>query len=331
MEAPKPNSDLPVPNSTHDEGGDPQQFFEEEPPPPDFEETCAAIRQWMQLQAEAGRSVALVTSGGTTVPLERNTVRYIDNFSGGNRGASSAEYFLAEGYAVIFLGRKNSLQPYSRYFALRHPTGDFIDFLTVTPEGRVAVVSDHAQVEDEVATILRAYNKVKEEKRLLKVRFTTVHEYLFLLREISQAFNRTSPPLRKNALIYSSAAVSDFYIPTKEMAQHKIQSASNPTGLDVHLRNVPKMLGLIRSSWAPDAYLISFKLETDTNLLASKALSALKSYHVNLVVANLLQSYKDEVVLFEGGKSTPVHRNGHPDIEYNLVHACIAHHRAYIQ
>lgn len=104
MEAPKPNSDLPVPNSTHDEGGDPQQFFEEEPPPPDFEETCAAIRQWMQLQAEAGRSVALVTSGGTTVPLERNTVRYIDNFSGGNRGASSAEYFLAEGYAVIFFG-----------------------------------------------------------------------------------------------------------------------------------------------------------------------------------------------------------------------------------
>ena len=30
-------------------------------------------------------------SGGTTVPLERNTVRYLDNFSEGRRGSSSAE------------------------------------------------------------------------------------------------------------------------------------------------------------------------------------------------------------------------------------------------
>lgn len=31
-------------------------------------------------------------SGGTTVPLEQKTVRYLDNFSSGNRGAASAEY-----------------------------------------------------------------------------------------------------------------------------------------------------------------------------------------------------------------------------------------------
>ena len=35
--------------------------------------------------------VVLVTSGGTTVPLEKNTVRFIDNFSRGERGAASAE------------------------------------------------------------------------------------------------------------------------------------------------------------------------------------------------------------------------------------------------
>eukprot|EP00965_Chrysotila_dentata_P180710 5964983-Pleurochrysis_carterae.AAC.2 len=34
--------------------------------------------------------VALVTSGGTTAPLEARTVRFIDNFSSGNRGAASA-------------------------------------------------------------------------------------------------------------------------------------------------------------------------------------------------------------------------------------------------
>jgi phosphopantothenate-cysteine ligase len=33
-----------------------------------------------------------VTSGGTTVPLERQMVRFLDNFSAGTRGAISAEY-----------------------------------------------------------------------------------------------------------------------------------------------------------------------------------------------------------------------------------------------
>ena len=36
--------------------------------------------------------VFLSQSGGTTVPLETNTVRFIDNFSSGSRGAASAEY-----------------------------------------------------------------------------------------------------------------------------------------------------------------------------------------------------------------------------------------------
>jgi hypothetical protein len=40
------------------------------------------------------RPIVLVTSGGTTVPLERNCVRFIDNFSKGTRGALSAEQFL---------------------------------------------------------------------------------------------------------------------------------------------------------------------------------------------------------------------------------------------
>jgi hypothetical protein len=34
---------------------------------------------------------------------------------------------------------------------------------------------------------------------------------------------------------------------------------------------VPKMLGALRSEWAPEAFLVSFKLETDISLLISKA------------------------------------------------------------
>lgn len=37
------------------------------------------------------KHVVLVTSGGTSVPLEKNTVRSIENFSTGTRGARSAE------------------------------------------------------------------------------------------------------------------------------------------------------------------------------------------------------------------------------------------------
>lgn len=39
----------------------------------------------------ANDKVVLVTSGGTVVPLERQTVRYLDNFSTGSRGAISTE------------------------------------------------------------------------------------------------------------------------------------------------------------------------------------------------------------------------------------------------
>ena len=57
--------------------------------------------------------VVLVTSGGTKVPLEVNTVRFVDNFSSGNRGANSVEAFLAEGYKVLYLHRIGSVFPVS--------------------------------------------------------------------------------------------------------------------------------------------------------------------------------------------------------------------------
>ena len=45
-----------------------------------------------------------------------NSTRFIDNFSGGNRGSASAEYFLKSGYAVIFLFRLKTLKPFERHF-----------------------------------------------------------------------------------------------------------------------------------------------------------------------------------------------------------------------
>ena len=61
------------------------------------------------------KKVVVVTSGGTSVPLEKNTVRSIENFSTGIRGARSAEYFLKHDYYTIFLTRIDSAQPFENH------------------------------------------------------------------------------------------------------------------------------------------------------------------------------------------------------------------------
>ena len=60
------------------------------------------------------RPICLVSSGGTAVDLEINSVRCIDNFSTGLRGAISVEEFLKRGYAVIHLQREGSTSPFAR-------------------------------------------------------------------------------------------------------------------------------------------------------------------------------------------------------------------------
>ena len=38
------------------------------------------------------------------------------------------------------------------------------------------------------------------------------------------------------------------------------------------MSQVPKMLGVLRRAWAPEAFVVSFKLETDEGLLINKVL-----------------------------------------------------------
>lgn len=65
-------------------------FFATVKPPSHFEASLGAVNEFVERNRE--RRVVLVTSGGTTVPLERQMVRFLDNFSAGTRGAISAEY-----------------------------------------------------------------------------------------------------------------------------------------------------------------------------------------------------------------------------------------------
>lgn len=66
-------------------------FFETVKEPSAFADSLERIKQFVTRHFEAGRKIVIVSSGGTVVPLERQMVRFLDNFSAGTRGAISAE------------------------------------------------------------------------------------------------------------------------------------------------------------------------------------------------------------------------------------------------
>ena len=315
-------------------------------------ESVASARLRLAEFVETHRSlrIACVTSGGTTVPLERHTVRFIDNFSTGGRGAASAEKLLEGGYAVIFIHRKTSLYPFSR----KLPRGPkLLDALS----GSAAAEVTAAEVRSLQAAAADAYSA--HARRLLAIGFESVHEYLFLLREAALALH----PIGTSAMLYLAAAVSDFYIPSSALSEHKIQSAGSDTagsdtagsttagGLSLTLHGGPKLLGEVKRLWAPRAFLVSFKLETNPAILKAKAktsshtldpfgphmshsamlpilphstctgslflnstlttlkaANAISRYGVDVVVANLLESYKRRAMLVsaKGGEAPPL-------------------------
>ncbi|XP_072521925.1 phosphopantothenate--cysteine ligase [Salminus brasiliensis] len=256
--------------------------------PSHVEEVRKLMAEFAERHSASGRRVVLITSGGTKVPLESRTVRFLDNFSSGRRGASSAEYFLDSGYAVIFLHRHRSLYPFIRLY-----TGvNLLDSLRFQPgdEGTSHVLVDQKELPN-IAAVLKRYQAVKAAGLLLPVEFNTLSEYLHLLKAAAQALNS----IGSNAMFYLAAAVSDFYIPVSEMPEHKIQSSNGP--LQISMKMVPKMLKPLVKDWAPQAFVISFKLETNPSILLECARRALDTYNHQAVVANVLDTRHGYVVI----------------------------------
>ncbi|KAI0008331.1 DFP-domain-containing protein [Xylariaceae sp. FL0662B] len=301
-------------------------YFDSNPPPKALPRHIAAAESFITQHAAANRRVVLVTSGGTTVPLEKQTVRFIDNFSAGTRGATSAEYFLESGYAVIFMHRQFSLLPYSRHYS--HSTDCFLDFLHENADGSVVANPAH---QDKMLRVLRKYHAAKSQNLLLMIPFVTITDYLHELRAVAQLMR----PLGPNGLLYLAAAVSDFFVPEERMAEHKIQSTTATDSLNqgqgptiipkeqreqqqpdeeafdnfdsspsvprskrliVDLDPVPKFLKNLVDGWAPEGMIVSFKLETDPRILVHKAKYSLERYQHHLVIGNLLSTRKWEVV-----------------------------------
>ncbi|CAL7934754.1 unnamed protein product [Xylocopa violacea] len=221
--------------------------------------------------------------------------------------------------------RVNSLEPFSRHFKGQK----FLDMLEVNERDGNCTITVLPQYTENLKNILHKYKEVLNQDKLLQLTFTTLSEYLWLLRSACQAL----ACLRNNAILYLAAAVSDFYIPSNELSVHKIPSCG-PSTLSLQL--VPKILAPLVSLWVPEAFVVSFKLETDETLLISKARNALNKYKHNLVIANMLQTRKQQVTIVSQENNyvislTNEQLNKGEEIERSIVNVLVDKHRAFIQ
>ena len=156
---------------------------------------------------------------------------------------------------------------------------------------------------------IRSYNNIIQQGLLITVTFRTVDEYLQKLQICCGAINISG----SLGLVYLTAAVSDFYIPYEKRAVHKIQSrdyglksseSSDNTArigddntLTITLYPVPKVIPTLRKEWCQNAFVVSFKLETDSTILRDKATMAMKKNGVHLVIGNELKTRHEKVFI----------------------------------
>ena len=188
---------------------------------------------------------------------------------------------------------------------------------------------------------VRSYNNIVQQGLLITITFRTVDDYLQKLQLCCEAIN-TAGSL---GLVYLAAAVSDFYIPLEQRAVHKIQSRdyglknseqSNATQvgaddtLTITLYPVPKVIPTLRKTWCPNAFVISFKLETDSTILRQKASMAMKRNGVHLVIGNELKTRYEKVFILSNSNATNIitgesnetsltHSNEMPIDEFNMT------------
>lgn len=104
--------------------------------------------------------------------------------------------------------------------------------------------------------------------------------------------------------------------------------------MELKLKPVPKLLGETKK-WAPECFVVSFKLETDDSLLESKAKSSLEKYKHNVVIANTLLTRKRIVHFYTKNETKeillqPIEEKEGLVIEQKIVQEVIQMHSEWI-
>ncbi|KAH8584141.1 phosphopantothenoylcysteine synthetase [Cryptosporidium sp. chipmunk genotype I] len=276
------------------------------------------------------RNIVIITSGGTYVPLERNMVRYIDNFSTGTRGAYSAEYFLKSGFSVVFFHRKGSHIP----FTIDCPSK--YDMLMAMANNIISSNEDNYNllINEQFKKVIEAsQNLIKYSDRMFLMEFGSVHEYFNGMDYIISHCAK----FPDSFIFFLAAAVSDFYIPENLLPKNKI-SASSDASLDLEngsktpsitleLYSTPKYARCIRNK-LPYCFLVLFKLETEFEILFKKSDNLLKICDANAICANLLQDRRDSVIILTPNSKTEIKKMSDP-IEEAIVSNIISLYKNY--
>lgn len=106
--------------------------------------------------------------------------------------------------------------------------------------------------------------------------------------------------------------------------------------LQITMKMVPKMLSPLVRDWAPEAFVISFKLETDPQILLDKSRQALEKYRHQVVVANVLESQRTSVIIVTRDSQTPLSLSDEEvaqgmEIEEKIVSYLQGQHTAFIE
>lgn len=328
-----------------------RDFYASTPASPALAQLESTLSTFLASVPSSSR-VVLVTSGGTLVPLEQNTVRFVDNFSTGTRGAALAENAIDTGAYVIFMHRTGSAVPFLRRVAsvvAKQPGGasaatSFNSFATLAALSTTnADISTKDSSNDQLSlqfnlpatpasrSVVSALARFESSRaRLLPLEFSSITEYLFALRSACAALR----PIGRRALVLLAAAVSDYYIPASEQSVHKLDSRADGA-LVLTMAQTPKVLHALRhavappalpaiaasssatdaviacEAWLPDAFVCSFKLETDASILLRKSRAALRTYDFNAVLANELHTRYAELRIVRN-RSTSADHNLQP-------------------
>uniref|UniRef100_A0A674AW83 Phosphopantothenoylcysteine synthetase n=1 Tax=Salmo trutta TaxID=8032 RepID=A0A674AW83_SALTR len=169
-------------------------------------------------------------------PLESFTLHFLDNFSSGQHGASSAEYLLESGNAVIFLHRHRSLYPFTRLYSGINLLDSLL--LDNREEGSgCGQVMVNQQALPNICKVLMCYQVVKEAGLLLPVEFSTLSEYLHL-KAAAQALS----PIGRLIRVYSTYMWFKKWVQGSEMLEHKIQSSNGPLQVSKESHRIQKSL-----------------------------------------------------------------------------------------
>ena len=202
------------------------------------------------------------------------------------------------------------------------------DFFSIDSKEYLLIIGDNdnfrVKGRDNMSMILNGDNEIEGDSYILD--YNDIETYLELYEYISKKLSIFG----KRSVIFLAAAVSDFYIPKEKISENKIQS--NEEGLMIQLFPIKKEIYKIKTEWNPNSFLISFKLETDKDILFQKANKAIIKTKSDLIVANLLQTrYKVVYFISPNEKVDIIGQKGEDNIEKEIVNEIVKRHELFLK